>query len=386
VPSHPEPPPDRPVAFGLFFFAAADRPDECYRLLIEAARYADRRGFAFVSTPERHFGRFGGPYPNPAVTTAALATVTERIQLRAGSLVAPLHATARIVEDWAMLDQLSRGRVAISFGSGWHVNDFVLAPDPSIYARRREHLSVQLQAIRAAWRSGTWTACNPAGHQVTLALYPRPAQPDLPVWLTASGNPATFQLAGQLGVNVLTHLEQQSVADLARKIDTYRAAHTAAGHTGAATVTVMQHTYVAASDDQAERAVEALRGYLATAMELELAATRDGGSMSGGRRLPAPVVADAATRHDLLDEAVRRYRDSASLIATPARCAERIRALRDAGADEIACLIDFLPDPELILDGLARLDQLREQFSLAGITRRQQQAVRAFLSDSQECG
>jgi alkanesulfonate monooxygenase SsuD/methylene tetrahydromethanopterin reductase-like flavin-dependent oxidoreductase (luciferase family) len=82
------------------------------------------------------------------------------------------------------------------------------------------------------------------------------------------------------------------------------------------------------------------------------------------------------------EEAVRRYRDSASLIGTPAQCAERVRALRDAGADEIACLIDFLPDLELVLEGLTRLDQLCEQFSLAGISQRQQQAVRAFLSDS----
>lgn len=122
--------------------------------------------------------------------------------------------------------------------------------------------------------------------------------------------------------------------------------------------------------------------YLATAMELKLAVTRAGGSMSGGRQLPAPVATDAATRQDLLDEAVRRYRDSASLIGTPAQCAERVRALRDAGADEIACLIDFLPDLELVLEGLTRLDQLCEQFSLAGISQRQQQAVRAFLSDS----
>ena len=38
-------------------------------------------------TPERHFHAFGGLYPNPAVTTAALATITSNVQLRAGSVV-----------------------------------------------------------------------------------------------------------------------------------------------------------------------------------------------------------------------------------------------------------------------------------------------------------
>ena len=69
-----------------------DRPAgrEPYRLLTEAARLADAAGFHSLWTPERHFGEFGGLYPNPAVTSAALATITERIQLRAGSLISPL--------------------------------------------------------------------------------------------------------------------------------------------------------------------------------------------------------------------------------------------------------------------------------------------------------
>ena len=52
---------------------------------------------------------------------SALAARTERIQLRAGSLVSPLHDTIRVFEDWSVLDHLSRGRCSLSFGSGWNV-------------------------------------------------------------------------------------------------------------------------------------------------------------------------------------------------------------------------------------------------------------------------
>ena len=117
------------IGFGLFYFAA-DAADAtgAYRLLVEGAKFADRNGFDAVWTPERHFHEFGGLYPSPAVTSAALATVTERIQIRAGSVVLPLHDPIRVAEEWAVVDNLSGGRVGLSFASGWHANDFALAP------------------------------------------------------------------------------------------------------------------------------------------------------------------------------------------------------------------------------------------------------------------
>src|SRR5690606_26160226 len=90
--------------FSLFYFASEDsertagilpaagegRQDaggaesSRYRLLLEGARFADRHGFKAVWTPERHFHSFGGLYPNPAVVGAAIAAVTERVEIRAG--------------------------------------------------------------------------------------------------------------------------------------------------------------------------------------------------------------------------------------------------------------------------------------------------------------
>ena len=106
--------------FGIMFFSSGDRPagQQPYRLLTEVARRADAAGFTSLWTPERHFGEFGGLFPNPAVTSAALATITEHIQLRAGSLISPLHHVVRIAEEWSVVDNLSGGRAAISFGAG----------------------------------------------------------------------------------------------------------------------------------------------------------------------------------------------------------------------------------------------------------------------------
>ncbi len=147
-------PPTPDLDFSLFYFASNGSSDggsaaDAYRLLVDGARFADRHGFAAVWTPERHFHAFGGLFPNPSVA-AALATITERVQLRAGSCVLPLHNPIRVAEEWALVDNLSRGRVGISFAAGWRADDFVMAP--SNFAERAAVLRRDVEVLRRLWR------------------------------------------------------------------------------------------------------------------------------------------------------------------------------------------------------------------------------------------
>ncbi len=121
---------DRGMEFSLFYWGNDDGVGrDKYRLLLDGATFADQHGFAAVWTPERHFHAFGGPYPNPSVTGAAVAAVTRNIAVRAGSCVAPLHHTARIAEEWAVIDNLTNGRAGLAIASGWQPDDFVLRPE-----------------------------------------------------------------------------------------------------------------------------------------------------------------------------------------------------------------------------------------------------------------
>ncbi|MGW1871261.1 MupA/Atu3671 family FMN-dependent luciferase-like monooxygenase [Streptomyces mauvecolor] len=351
---------ERPLDFGVFFFAAVgDRAQETYRLMLDAARRADELGFGFVSTPERHFHRFGGAFPNPAVTSAAIAAVTSRIQIRAGSVVTPLHPAARIVEDFAMVDGISGGRVAISVGSGWNVNDFVIAPEK--YETRREQMIKDVGDIRTAWRTGHWTGPNPLGAETTLPVFPRPVQEDLSVWVTASRSEGTFREAGRLGCNILTHLENQDVESLSDKIALYRAARAEAGWEGPGKVTVMMHTYVA--DDAAEAREAgggALRDYLLSAIDLEALAVEAGGRMSGNKQ-GREVLSAVKAQRKLAELGVNRYLSGNSLIGSVEECTETARRVRAAGVDEIACLVDFVADPELVLASLERVAAVRRE-------------------------
>src|SRR5215469_3389479 len=154
----------------LFFFNAdaAERKHGQYDMLLESAKFADQNGFAAVWTPERHFQRFGGLYGSPSVTGAALAVLTTRIGIRAGSVVFPLQNPLRVAEEWAMVDNLSNGRVAIAAASGWHVNDFVLSPQT--YENRRQDMYDKIALIQRLWRGEKVPMPNGAGRTTEVGI------------------------------------------------------------------------------------------------------------------------------------------------------------------------------------------------------------------------
>ncbi len=354
------------MELGILFFArggagasgGSGERGGLYRLLLEAVRFADREGFCAVWTPERHFHEFGGLFPSPAVLSGALAVLTERIQIRAGSLISPLHQDLRIAEEWSVVDNLSAGRVAISFGSGWNVDDFLFFPER--YAGRHEVMARQIDTVRRLWRGEEVVRDNSLGKPVRVTLHPRPVQPELPVWLTSSGNVATFVNAARLGANVLTHLIGQDVVQLGDKIARYRAELQAAfGGTVQGKVSLMLHTYLDDEVDAARLAVRApLRDYLRSALSLEQLAMQGGGVVSGGHQVAAhDILADDMA--ELLERAVDRYLRESSLIGTVESCRELLWRLEEIGVDEIACLIDFMAEPAAILASLKRLATLR---------------------------
>ncbi|MBD0688852.1 MupA/Atu3671 family FMN-dependent luciferase-like monooxygenase [Streptomyces sp. CBMA123] len=352
------------MRFGVMFFAASPGggAEETYRTMLEVARLADAGGLSAVWTPERHFDEFGGVFPNPALTSAALATVTQRLQLRAGSLISPLHHTVRVAEEWSVVDNLSSGRAAVSFGAGWNTNDFVLCPDR--YADRRATMLEQVDTVRRLWRGESVELVNGTGHPTEVRLYPKPVQRELPVWLTSSGNPQTFIDAGAAGANLLTHLIGQDLDQLRDKIALYRKARADHGHQPqGGLVSLMLHTHLDADGGTAElRSRGPFREYLRSAVVLERKSATGGGTISGGHQIP-----DEEIPGDLIDELVdvtyERYLRQGSLIGSPAECAPMVDRLARIGVDEVACLLDFGLTGSEILGGIEPLIELAATFS-----------------------
>lgn len=337
--------------FSIFFFSAdgTAENDRRYELLLECVRLADRHGFTAVWTPERHFQAFGGLYPNPSVLSAALAMITENVQIRAGSLVLPLHSPVRVAEDWALVDNLSGGRVAISFATGWHEHDYVIAPGN--YEERRELMFENIGVVRRLWAGEDVELPGVGGKATKVRTLPRPIQAELPFWVTAS-SPRTWRRAGEIGANVLTALISGTVDDLRQQVAAYRRARLENGHDPRkGIVSVMLHTFL---DDDLESAREKVREPMYRYLSNFLDQFRP--LVEGG------LAAESSSEmQSLLDLAFERYFEHSSLLGTAEKCAALVESVTDAGADDIACLVDFGLDLENTLSSLERLAEMRRR-------------------------
>lgn len=330
----------------LFFFAGdASDPDAGYQLMQEAAIRADALGLHALWLPERHFDGFGGLYPNPSVLAAHLAARTNRIALRAGSVVLPLRDPFRVAEEWSVVDRLSGGRVGIAVASGWHRQDFSVL-SPGNYDRRKEILFEKLAVLMRLWRGEAVFVNDPELGEIAISTWPRPIRSDLELWLTCQ-SPESFREAGARGLHLLTNLNYKSLDDLAERVALYRQA----GESGAGgRVTVMTHTLVAGDDAVGRRhAADAYMRYIKANLALQQSHAR------GEDRSLNPNGTDIDA---LAANAAHRLLEHGSLIGSVERCRARLNDLRNAGADEVACLIDFGVDPQRALEGVERLADL----------------------------
>ncbi|MFL0800290.1 MAG: LLM class flavin-dependent oxidoreductase [Agarilytica sp.] len=364
----------RPMEFGMFMWGNDDAPGrEKYKLMLDGAKYFDENGFHSVWTPERHFSAFGGPYPNPAVTCAALAAITNNVSIRSGSIVSPLHHPVRIAEDWSVIDNLSDGRVGLSFAAGWQPNDFIIMPQN--HKNNKQVMLDQIDIVKKLWRGEKVAFENPMGNMVETETLPRPVQKELPVWLTTAGNPESYRAAGKLGVNVLTHLLGQSVEEVTEKIRIYREARKEAGLDPAAgKVTLMLHTFVGECNLEVRELVrEPMKDYLRSAMKLVIdfawsfpAFKRPGGADS----TPDDIDIKSLTEEEsdtILDFAFERYFETSGLFGTVETCAKMVDKCKAADIDEIACLLDFGVDTQKVMDCLPLLKEVKEQSNAAAI-------------------
>ena len=331
---------------GIMFFASTESLSAAsqYQSLLNCVRRADQIGIDAVWIPERHYGKFGGLFPAPAVLAAAIATNTSRIGIRAGSVVTPLHEPLSTVEDWSIVDNLSAGRVQMSLASGWNSADFCLSPDQ--YVVRKEVTLRHVNELRRLWRGEALETFLPTGEPAQISLHPRPVQPEIPLWMTSSGSRDTFMQAGQLGTGILTHMLGQSLDELAANIREYRRANVGAPDLpSGGKVAVMLHTMLGIDNSGViANAKNYLRTYFSDALDLDLN-TRE-------------IDMDVSLRTRLVENRVDHHLTNTSLIGTPERCADHVSRLLRMGVDQIACLVDFGPSESEIMETIDRIPLL----------------------------
>jgi len=157
----------------------------------------------------------------------------------------------------------------------------------------------------------------------------------------------------------LTHLLGQSVEELAAKVAAYRAAWREAGHAGRGQVTLMLHTFVGEEEAAVKRAVRApMLEYLSSSLGLIERLAKSLGKDPGGAQL------SGSDYEEVLEYAFERYYEKSGLLGTVEKCVAMVGRLRRLGIDEVACLIDFGPDVEAVLESLRWLEEVRRRSRL----------------------
>ncbi|MBW1844821.1 MAG: LLM class flavin-dependent oxidoreductase [Deltaproteobacteria bacterium] len=198
--------------------------DEQVRLMETAEDYE----FDSVWPAEHHFSEYG-VCGSPALNLAAIARTTKRVRLGTGVVVLPFHHPIRVAEDFAMLDQLSGGRVEFGVGRGYQPVEFEgFGVDQT---RSREIFDESIEVIRRCWTEDKLNFEGKHYQFKDLDVRPKPLQqPHPPIWMAALSE-ETFEKAGRLGFNLLlSPVFGGSLQGAADRIKRYRDSLAKHGH------------------------------------------------------------------------------------------------------------------------------------------------------------
>jgi probable LLM family oxidoreductase len=195
--------------------------------LLEEIELADQVGLDVFGIGEHHRAEFLDSAP--AVILSAAASRTKNIRLSSAVTVLSAADPVRVFQEFATLDLISQGRAEIVAGRGSFVDSFPLfglrlEDYDELFAEKLELLLKIREETHVRW-SGKFRA--PLTGQ---AVYPRPLQNPLPIWLGVGGTPASFVRAGEFGLPLAVAIIGGEPRRFRPLIDLYREAGRRAGY------------------------------------------------------------------------------------------------------------------------------------------------------------
>jgi alkanesulfonate monooxygenase SsuD/methylene tetrahydromethanopterin reductase-like flavin-dependent oxidoreductase (luciferase family) len=186
--------------FHLFNQAPGESFADVYAREVEIIEYLERAGFDGVWIAEHHFRDYG-TCPNPLSMLAYLAGRTEKLLLGTAIVVLPLHDPKRVVEETALVDLVSSGRVRLGVGRGYQAAEFDAFGLQ--LSEARERFDECLDIIERAW-SGDSAAYQGNFYEVAdVHITPEPVQsPHPPIWVAAV-SPETVERYAARGLPVM---------------------------------------------------------------------------------------------------------------------------------------------------------------------------------------
>lgn len=172
-------------------------PAERLQNLMEEIELADQTGLDVVGIGEHHRPEYLSSAP--AVILASAAARTDNIRLSSAVTVLGSEDPVRVFQQYSTLDLLSKGRAEIMVGRGSFIESFPLFGKDlddydELFAENLDLLLKLRENETITWSGKHRPSINNRG------VYPRPMQPELPVWIAVGGTPQSAYRAGALGI------------------------------------------------------------------------------------------------------------------------------------------------------------------------------------------
>jgi alkanesulfonate monooxygenase SsuD/methylene tetrahydromethanopterin reductase-like flavin-dependent oxidoreductase (luciferase family) len=202
-------------------------PAERYAQALMAARRAEELGYDAVALGERH----AGPFLSSGVTVllGAIAAATSRVRIQTGVCVLSILDPVRVAEDYATIDQLSRGRLELVIGKGNEARQLPLfGVEPG---QQWDQLAEKYELLRRLWREEnvSWTGKFRAPLHDATTL-PRPFAGAPRVWHGSATTQTSAALAAKWGDPLFSANAIQPRDNYKVLIDHYRAEYDRHGH------------------------------------------------------------------------------------------------------------------------------------------------------------
>ncbi|HTC63915.1 MAG TPA: LLM class flavin-dependent oxidoreductase [Candidatus Saccharimonadales bacterium] len=232
--------------------------------LLEEIKLADQVGLDVFGIGEHHRAEFLDSAP--AVILSAAAAQTKNIRLTSAVTVLSAADPVRVFQEFATLDLISNGRAEIVAGRGSFIESYPLfglqlEDYDSLFAEKLDLLLNIRDNTHVHW-SGKHRA--PLTGQ---AIYPRPLQNPLPIWVGVGGTPESFARAGILGLPLMVAIIGGEPKRFRPLIDLYREAGRRAGHS-ADKLSVGLHSIGFLGETTDEAAEDFFPGYAHTFTEI----------------------------------------------------------------------------------------------------------------------
>lgn len=199
---------------------------EALNELLERIVLADEAGLAVFGIGEHYRKEFLDAAP--AMILAAAAARTKQIILTSAVTVLSVADPVRVFQNFATLDLLSNGRAEMVVGRGSFIESYPLfglnLNDYDALFAEKLDLLLQINREEVVSWSGKF---RPALHN--QAIYPRPLQKQLPIWLGVGGTPGSFVRAGELGLPLMVAIIGGETHRFRPLIDLYKQAGAEAG-------------------------------------------------------------------------------------------------------------------------------------------------------------